>query len=115
MPIYSFKHPEKEEFIEVYQKMDEEHVYFDKDGLEWKRVFSIPNIGSNTKTDPFSQNDFIKNTDKKGITLGEMWDASAEASEKRAEKEGKDPLKTKAQEEYRKKYPNKALPPKLRD
>ena len=115
MPIYSYQHPQTEEYIEIYQKMDEEHTYFDEEGTEWKRVFSAPNIGSNTQVDPFSKEDFVNSTDKKGITLGEMWDASAEASEKRAEKEGKDPLKAQAQERYKKKYPGKALPPRLRD
>ena len=27
MPIYVYKHPEKEEYIEVLQGMNDEHVY----------------------------------------------------------------------------------------
>ena len=34
MPIYVYRHPEKEEYREVFQGMNDEHVY-SKDGVEF--------------------------------------------------------------------------------
>ena len=39
MPIYVYKHPDKENYIEVVQSMNDVHEYTDKDNLKWKRVF----------------------------------------------------------------------------
>ena len=44
MPTYVYKHPDKEEYVEVVQSMNEDHVYFDENKLEWKRVFINPTI-----------------------------------------------------------------------
>ena len=38
MPLYVFKHPKTGEQIEIVQKMDEEHIYIDKNGLKWERM-----------------------------------------------------------------------------
>ena len=89
MPIYIFKHPEKEEHEEVVQKMADEHVYFDNDGLQWQRVFTAPatiSLGLISDTDSSSQ--FVDKT--KGWTAGEMWDYSKELSERRKDKRGDD-------------------------
>ena len=39
MPLYTYEHPETEEQIDLIQSMNEEHVYIDSKGVEWKRVF----------------------------------------------------------------------------
>jgi hypothetical protein len=44
MPLYDFKHPTKEEYIEIFFNMDEEKAYFDEDGLEWQRIFALINV-----------------------------------------------------------------------
>ena len=100
MPIYIYQNPKTEEYIEVIQTMHEDHVYHDEAGLEWKRIFTSPNMAIDLDTDPFSENSFIEKTKEAG-TLGDMWDRSAEMSAKRAEKAGGvDPLK----KDYFKKY-----------
>ena len=83
MPLYSYKHPEKEEYIEIVQTMNEEHVYVDEQGIQWQRVFLIPNAAISSKIDG-SQENFNSYFDNKKGTLGDAFDASKEAAEKRA-------------------------------
>tara|TARA_Y100000310_G_scaffold36244_1_gene34137 strand:- start:1124 stop:1468 length:345 start_codon:yes stop_codon:yes gene_type:complete len=100
MPIYVFQHPETEEYKEILQGMNEEHTYTDKEGIEWTRIFFSPNMAMDLEADPFDRTKFLEKTSNAG-TMGEMWDRSAELSEKRAEKSGgADPYKKK----YFKKY-----------
>ena len=101
MPIYVYKHPEKEEYEEVLQGMSEEHAY-SKDGVEWERVFLPPNASVSTSLDPFNRGSFIEKTGSMKGTVGDMLSLSEELSEKRAaqSKDGKDPVK----EEFYKKY-----------
>ena len=39
MPTYAFQHPDTQVVIEVTQSMTEKHIYVDKNGLEWKRIW----------------------------------------------------------------------------
>lgn len=101
MPLYIYKHPESEEYIEVVQTMLEDHVYFDSEGVQWKRVFTIPNASIDTSVDPYSSSDFVRKTENKKGTYGDMMDYSKELSEVRASKNGGvDPVK----EQYYKDY-----------
>lgn len=104
MPLYIYKHPDKEEYTEVVQTMNEEHVYFDKEGLQWKRVFTKPTMSIDTqKVDKYSAKDFVKYTANKAGTVGEIMDAAKEMSEARAaENGGVDPIKEKYYEQYAK-------------
>lgn len=102
MPTYLFQNPQTEEVIEVFQKAKEEHVYVDEHGLEWQRVWTIPNASVDSQCDGSYQS-FMKNTaNMKGVTVGDMWDASKEASLKREKQKGKDPVKQKWNENYSK-------------
>lgn len=95
MPYYTYSHPETGEEKDVFQKMLDKHEYIDETGVQWNRVFTVPNAGIDTvKLDPFSKRDFLKKTDKQG-TIGEIMDRSKEMSEKRTQKEGYDPLQKK--------------------
>ena len=95
MPIYVYKHPEKEEYIEILQGMNDEHVY-EQDGLAWERVFLAPNASIDSDIDPFNGRQFVDNTAAKKGTMGDMLDYSKELSQKRAEKNGGvDPVKQK--------------------
>jgi hypothetical protein len=99
MPNYLYKHPETEEVKEVFQKMNDEHTYFEE-GVEWKRVWTVPQAAIDSNVDVFSERDFMKKTEKSG-TIGDLWDRSKEWSDKRADKIGdKDPIKQKAFKEY---------------
>lgn len=99
MPLYSYKHPEKEEYIEIVQTMNEEHVYVDEQGIQWQRVFLIPNAAISSKIDG-SQENFNSYFDNKKGTLGDAFDASKEAAEKRTKIYGHDPV----QKEFFKDY-----------
>jgi len=102
MPVYQFAHPEHPIVIEVFQNMKDEHVYTDEDGVQWNRVWSAPNASVDTQVDPFDSKRFIDSTkDSKG-TLGELWDRSKEAADKRVEKLGYDPVKQKYFKNYSK-------------
>lgn len=100
-PIYIYKHPENEKHIEVFQTMMEDHVYVDSDGLEWKRVFTIPNASIDSQIDPYSSKEFVQKTENKKGTIGDMMDYSKEMSEVRSEKNGGiDPVKEKYFKDY---------------
>ena len=109
MPSYEYIHPETGEVKELVQKMTEDHVYIDEHGIEWKRLFNLPNAAIDTDINPFSEKDFIKYTAKKGMSQ----DLSKELSRKREQKSkaGIDPVKQKAVVKYEKKtgkpHPNK--------
>lgn len=108
MPIYLYTNDETGEVKEVLQSMNEEHVY-SEDGVQWRRIYTIPTASIDTRIDPFSSNEFVRKTNKKG-TLGEVMDISAELSEKRAEKTGgEDPVKRKAFSDYEQKVGKKHL------
>lgn len=102
MPYYIYKNPDKEEYVEVFQRMNDKHTFFDIEGKEWKRVYTVPNLSKDSiKIDPYSKRDFLKATDKSG-TLGDMMELSADLSARRAEKEGEDPIKRKFFDDYSK-------------
>lgn len=72
----------------------------DIDGQKWRRIAAIPNAASSTGGDPYSAKDFNTKMGGKNVTVGDLWDASKEASDKRAAKEGKDPIKEKYYRDY---------------
>lgn len=103
MPTYIYQNPDTKEYIEVFQTMVEDHVYFDSDGVEWKRVFTVPNAAIDSQIDPHSQRDFVEKTGNKKGTFGDIMDCSKEMSAKRAEKNGGiDPVKEKYYKDYSK-------------
>ena len=103
MPLYLYRHPETEEVIEVLQSMKDEHVYFDEEGVEWKRVWTVPQASIDTDVDPFSPTAFLEKTKGKG-SIGDLMDRSKDLSEKRKEVigEGRDPVEQTAFDNYAK-------------
>jgi len=102
MALYIYKHPEEEIYKEISQGMNEIHEY-EEDGVKWKRVFTAPNasIDGVAFAAPNSLKDFVKVTENKKLTVGDIQDISKEASAKRAEANGGvDPIKQKAFQEY---------------
>lgn len=89
--------------------MNDTHEFQDSDGVKYDREFTKPNAAFDTVIDPFSEKDFSRKTHKK-VTIGDMWDDSAEMSEKRIQKCGYDPVKKKAIEKYAKKCHGKIHP-----
>ena len=104
MPIYTYKHPDQEKYTEEVQGMNDKHVYFDSEGLEWKRVFTVPNASIDSQIDPHSSKDFVNKTANKKGSMGDIMDYSKDLSYQRAEKNGGiDPIK----ENYYKDYSSK--------
>ena len=50
MPRYDFKHPDKEEYIELFFSMSQDKCYIDEGGTEWKRVFNSPNVNATNRS-----------------------------------------------------------------
>lgn len=101
MPEYVFSSPDGRQTVTVIQRMSEPHRYF-RDGLEWGRVWSLPQAAIDTKWDPMDSRDFVEKTGKRRGTIGDLWSKSAELGQKREEIIGKDPVKEKHLEAERK-------------
>jgi hypothetical protein len=104
MPIYTFINKLTGETKDVVQKMNEHHIY-SEGGVVWDRIFDVPEANIAASIDPFSSRDFIQKTKERSGTIGDLWDQSAELSEKRARimGTGVDPVKEKAVSSYEKK------------
>ena len=104
MPIYIYKHPSEEKYVEIVQSMNDEHVHFDEDGLQWKRVWSNPQLNCESNIDPFDNVSFIEKTGKMKGSFGDVQDYSKELSEQRKKmNNGVDPVQKKYFENYSKK------------
>ena len=103
MPIYEYQHPKTKKVIEVIQGMKDKHVFVDHQGTEWHRVWNTPNAAIDSDINPFSKDDFMKATAKKGMTAGDMMDLSKQLSKKREKSRGLDPIKNKTVTAYEKK------------
>jgi hypothetical protein len=110
MPLYLFQNPKTEEIKEVFQSMNEVHLYYE-DSLQWNRVFTKPTASIDTRIDPNNPRDFIEKTKKKNMSIGNMWDESAVLSEQRAKATGRDEIKEieikKYEAKTKKKHPSK--------
>jgi hypothetical protein len=103
MPVYIYHNTATDEYSEVFQGMNDLHVYSGINGDEdsWKRVFTVPNASIDSHVDPFSSKQFVDKTQNKKGTYGDLLDRSAEMSDKRASLAGgKDPVKEKYFTDY---------------
>ena len=115
MPIYIYKHPDHEEYEEVFQGMNDAHVY-EEDGVKWERVFLAPNASVDSEIDPFNSRHFIDATANKRGSMGDMMDMSKELSEKRAaQRDGVDPVKQKYFDDYSKERRGAKHPKEIRE
>lgn len=75
----------------------------DVEGQKWKRVFDAPQLACAglKPIDPNNAKQFVDKTGSMKGTVGDMWALSAELSEKRAAKIGKDPIKETFYKNYR--------------
>ena len=111
MPTYIFRNPETGEVKEIFQKMKALHKYKDK-GVQWERVWMSPNaaITDNLISADTTCEEFCGKTSEKNYNLGEMWDLSAQLSEKRKQARGTDHVKEKTKKAYTKKCKGKKHP-----
>ena len=101
MPSYIFKNPKTNELKEVILTMNESHIYIGKDGTKWDREFTTPQAAFNTQINPTDSHSFIEKTKGKNYSVGQMWDISAELSEKREGASGQDEMRIKAETAYK--------------
>lgn len=102
MGLYIYQHPKTKELKEVVQRMTEEHTYVDDKGVKWNRVFTKPQAAMDTQISAHDPKDFVKKTRGKNYTLGQLWDKSAELSDRRGGASGQDEVKQKAEQAYEK-------------
>lgn len=105
MPLYTFQ--SKDQFRDIFYPMKEAPSVgteiIDEQGVTWRRVFTCPNAAINSVTyDPNSASDFNRRFDGKKVLVGDMWDASREASIQRGGASGEDHVKTKYYDDYAK-------------
>ena len=94
MPFYIFQHPETSEVKELFFGMNDDKKHVDDSGTEWKRVYSLPQLNTESSFDPWDQNGFVNKTANMKGSVGDLMDKSAELSAQRAESNGGvDPLK----------------------
>lgn len=105
--IYVFRNPKTGEVKEVAQKMSEKHIYAEE-GLEWERVYTVPTMAVDAGELTYSK--FMEKSRNMKGTFGDLMDMSKQASDKRAEKMGVDPVKEKYKKEYASKRQGKELP-----
>jgi hypothetical protein len=101
MPLYSFKHPETGEQKDILMSMDDEHKFVDENGVEWERIFYVPQAAMDINVDPFNRVKFLEKTSKPG-SMGDLWDRSKELSNKREQKRGVDEVRQKYFDDFRK-------------
>lgn len=101
MPVYIFQNEMTGEVKEVVQSIHDKHEY-SEGGVQWKRVFTPPQVGNTIKIDPYNPRDFVEKTGSQKGTMGDLWDRSKELSEKRKDKEGVDPVQQKYFDNYAK-------------
>ena len=101
MGLYIYHNDLTEETVEVFQKMNDVHVYSGVSGNEegWRRVFTVPQACIDSDIDPNNRQEFARRAAKYS-TIGDLADKSRELSEKRKSKEGFDPVEKKFFSEY---------------
>ena len=100
MPQYDYSNPDDpSDIISLWQSVHEEHSYT-IGGVKWDRVWTVPQIGIDTKIDGFDEKKFLDKTSKGG-KMGDIWNLSEEMSGKRADKAGGiDPIKAASDKKY---------------
>jgi hypothetical protein len=85
------------------------------EGVQWRRVFTMPQASFDTKCDPYSAKDFVKATNKGKGTVGDLWDRSKEMSLKRADKDGSDPVRDRYFKDYQRRHKGTKHPAQQRE
>lgn len=100
MPQYIFCNPlQEDQTVEVFFHMNDKKFYIDENGVEWRRVFTVPQASIDSDIDPNNRQEFARRAAKYS-TIGDLADKSRELSEKRKSKEGFDPIEKKFFSDY---------------
>lgn len=114
MPVHEFLHEASGKKIEIYVPINapaEQHQVQVVDGDTYKRVYAAPLASIDTHLKDATQEDFRRlTTNKKNLTVGQMWEMSSEMSHHRAEKNGGvDDVKEKFYSNYEKQMGKKHI------
>lgn len=109
MSIYIYQNEETGEVKEIVQRMDEPHTY-SEEGVEWKRVFTVPNAQISAAVDPFNPQQFVEKTGNSKGSLGDVFDRAKELSDQRKAKIGYDPVQNKYFDSWSEKRAGKRHP-----
>jgi hypothetical protein len=109
MPVHEFVHEATGQTVEVYVPINadqKDHQVQVVDGKEFKRIYAAPLASIDTRPGDATKEDFTRlTTNKKGLTVGQMWEMSAEMSEHRAAKAGgRDEVKESFYKNYKKEF-----------
>jgi hypothetical protein len=112
MPLYTYINPKTKQTIDIVQSVHDEHIYIDINGLQWSRVFTAPEVNTHgTLKAEASEKQFSEFTKNRKGTFGDLWDQSAELSEKRKKVYGgQDPVKKKYKSDWSKKRKGRVHP-----
>jgi|TARA_R110000744_G_scaffold204530_3_gene323317 hypothetical protein len=100
MPFYIFENPKGGEKREIRQGMKDPHEYVDENGTKWNRVFMANNMAVDSRPDAFSTKSLTNSTSNKKETIGDIQDRAKEASSKRKQQNGYDPIQSKWFDSY---------------
>lgn len=116
MPEYIYQHPKTNKTISLIQGIHDNHEHIDLEGVKWNRIFTVPQMGVDTKMDAnTSSKEFSEKTKNKRGVLGDLFDQSKELSEARKKMYGKDPVKKKYWNDWSKKRKGKKHPKMFED
>ena len=96
MPIYLFENVETGELREIFFHMTDKKIYNGEDSSQigiWERRYYSPQVAIDVNIDEMDSKRFVETSSKKKGTLGNLFDASKEASLKRERIMGKDFVK----------------------
>jgi hypothetical protein len=112
MALYQYIDDDNGRVYDVVQGMNEVHEFF-VEGKKLRRVFFPPQTAIDTRCDAHSAADFVKVTNKRGGTIGELMDRAKELSEKRGGVDG-DPIARKHYDKYKTSHDGKDHPDVLK-
>lgn len=93
MPYYIFFNPNNlSEKIELFFHMNDNKEYI-KNGIKWKREYIISQVSIDQKWDSLNSKDFVNKSRNKKGTVNDLFEKSAELSEKRTKLMGRDEKK----------------------
>lgn len=116
MPTYIYQNPKNGEVVEIIQSIHDVHEYVSQDGTRWTRIFTVPEINTQDKlSGESSEKDFARVTKNQRGTVGDLWDRSAELSEKRRKIYGEDHVKKKYFDDWSKKRKGKVHPKSIKE
>lgn len=106
MPVHSFTDETSGATIDVYVSANApatEHQTQVLNGVTYKRIYAAPLTSRDTSFGDCDRGDFARKVDgKRGLKLGDSWEISAEMSERRAQRDGVDPVREQFYSNYAK-------------